>query len=76
MMPVTPERRRGGPIGPPGEKSGSKLSLPQKLPGGELAAYLGTTDIPVDVMATFGVHLRTVPRRVHTPHGAQKCAPW
>ena len=46
--------RRGGPIGPPGEKSGSKLSLPQKLPGGELAAYLGTTDIPVDVMATFG----------------------
>lgn len=30
------------------------MSLAKKKPDGALAAYLGTTDIPVDVMATFG----------------------
>jgi len=58
--PLPPARAlafgRGQPIGPPGEQSGAgpKLTLPKRLPGGSLAEALGTTDIPVDVMAMFG----------------------
>jgi hypothetical protein len=52
---MPPAGRRGAPIGPPGEQSmGQKLSLAKKKADGALAAYLGTTDIPVDVIVTFG----------------------
>ena len=48
---------RGQPIGPPGEQSGGtgpKVNLAKNTPAGALAAQLGTTDIPADVVATFG----------------------
>ena len=49
---LPPAGRRGQPIGRPNE--GKRMNVAKNTPQGRLAELLGTSDIPVDVMATFG----------------------
>ena len=49
---LAPASRRGAPYDP--NAKGVKVNAAKGRPEGHLAEMLGTTDIPIDVMATFG----------------------